>query len=67
VKVYIISPGPVETPYVLTVPTNGSWTSIDIPLSAFAPVNLANVFQMKFDSGNGSSDVVFLDNIYFHK
>jgi hypothetical protein len=67
VKVYIISPGPVETPYVLTVPTNGAWTSIDIPLSAFAPVNLANVFQMKFDSGNGSSDVVFLDNIYFHK
>jgi hypothetical protein len=64
-KVYLISPGPVETPYTLTVPTGGAtgWVSIDIPLSAFAPVNLANVFQMKFD-GNGD---IFLDNIYFWK
>ncbi|MBK9151050.1 MAG: Ig-like domain-containing protein [Saprospiraceae bacterium] len=61
-NVYIISPGPVETAFKLTVPTSG-WSSIDIPLSAFAPVNLSNVFQMKFD-GNGD---IFLDNIYFRK
>lgn len=60
-KVYLISPGPVETPFALTVPTSG-WSSVDIPLSAFAPVNLSNVFQLKFD-GNGD---IFLDNIYFH-
>lgn len=61
-KVFIISPGPVETPYTLTVPTEG-WGGVDIALSEFAPVDLANVFQFKFE-GNGD---VFLDNIYFHK
>jgi hypothetical protein len=59
-KVYLISPGPVETPVTLTVPTSG-WTSIDIPLSSFAPVALNNVIQLKFD-GNGD---IYLDNIYF--
>lgn len=61
-KVYLISPGPVEKSVTLTVPTVGGWNSIDIPLSSFAPVNLANVFQLKFD-GNGD---IFLDNILFH-
>lgn len=61
-KVWLISPGPVETGYSLIVPTSG-WTSIDIPLSAFAPVNLSNVIQLKFD-GNGD---IYLDNIYFFK
>lgn len=60
-KVFLISPGPVETPYELTVPTSG-WTSIDIPLSSFAPVDLSNVFQFKFE-GNGD---IYLDNILFH-
>ena len=62
-KVYLISPGPVETPYTLTVPTSGGWNSVDIPLTAFAPVDLKNVIQMKFD-GNGD---IYLDNIYFFK
>lgn len=61
-KIYLISPGPVETPYTLTVPTIGGWNSIDIPLTSFSPVNLANVFQIKFD-GNGN---IYVDNIYFH-
>lgn len=60
-KIYLISPGPVETPYTLTVPTVGGWNSVDIPLASFAPVNLANVIQIKFD-GNGD---IYLDNIYF--
>ncbi|MBL7885743.1 MAG: Ig-like domain-containing protein [Flavobacterium sp.] len=60
-KVYLISPGPVEKAVSLTVPTIGGWNSIDIPLTSFAPVNLNNVFQMKFD-GNGT---IYLDNIYF--
>mgnify|MGYP005846210487 CR=1 FL=1 len=62
-NVFIISPGPVETPYALNVPTSGGWRSVDIPLSAFAPVNLNQVFQFKFE-GNGD---VFLDNLYFWK
>ena len=61
-KVYLISPGPVQTPYTLTVPSVGGWHSVDIPLSSFSPVNLANVIQMKFD---GTGDI-YLDNIYFH-
>lgn len=59
-KVYLISPGPVETPYTLTVPSSG-WASIDIPLTSFAPVALNNIIQLKFD-GNGD---IYLDNIYF--
>lgn len=59
-KVFLISTGPVETPVTLTVPTSG-WTSIDIPLSSFAPVNLSDVIQLKFE-GNGD---IYLDNIYF--
>ncbi|MHC1707324.1 MAG: carbohydrate binding domain-containing protein [Bacteroidales bacterium] len=60
-KVFLISPGPVEKAYTLTVPTSG-WTSLDIPLSAFSPVDLTNIFQLKFE-GNGD---IFLDNILFH-
>ncbi|MBK1879158.1 glycosyl hydrolase [Pelagicoccus mobilis] len=61
-NLYLISPGPVETPYTLPV-TPGQWVSVDIPLTDFVPVDLTNVFQLKFD-GNGT---VFLDNIYFSK
>lgn len=61
-KVYLISPGPAERAYTLTVPSPGGWNSVDIPLSSFTPpVNLSNVIQMKFD-GNGE---IYLDNIYF--
>ncbi|WP_310555139.1 glycosyl hydrolase family 16 [Flavobacterium sp.] len=62
-KVYLISTGPVERPFTLTVPSSGvgGWRSIDIPLSAFAPVNMSDVIQLKFD-GNGD---IYLDNIYF--
>ena len=61
-NIFLISPGPVETPYVLTVPTNDEWIGVDIPLSEFSPVDLMNVFQLKFD-GNGD---IYLDNIYFY-
>jgi hypothetical protein len=61
-RVFLISPGPVETPFILTVPSSG-WNSIDIPLSAFAPVDLRNIFQFKFE-GNGN---IYLDNIYFRR
>lgn len=61
-NVYLISPGPVEIPYAITVPTDG-WSSLDIPLSSFNPVDFADLFQLKFD---GSGDVIYLDNIYFY-
>ncbi len=59
-NVYLISPGPIETSYALSVPTSG-WGSVDIPLSDFSPVDLQNLIQLKFD-GNGD---IYLDNIYF--
>jgi hypothetical protein len=66
-RVFLISPGPVETPFTLTVPTTGTgWNSIDIPLTAFAPVALNNVIQFKFDGGDGSKSI-YLDNIYFYR
>ncbi|MBE0676197.1 MAG: T9SS type A sorting domain-containing protein [Bacteroidales bacterium] len=61
-NLFLISPGPVEKDVPLTVPTSG-WTSIDIPLSSFSPVDLASLFQFKF-TGNGD---IYIDNIYFWK
>jgi hypothetical protein len=61
-KIFLISPGPVETPFNLNVPTSG-WSSADIPLSSFAPVDLGNAIQLKV-VGNGD---VYLDNILFRK
>jgi hypothetical protein len=58
-----------------TVATNGTWTSLNIPLTEFTGANLANVIQFKFQSNEwlvlgaaGSSakyTTVYLDNIYF--
>ncbi len=59
---YLISTGPVEKAKVLAVPTTSGWVSLEIPLTDFSPVNLADVIQFKFD-GNGD---IYLDNIYFH-
>ncbi len=65
VNVFCISPGPVETAFSLPV-TPGQWGSYDIPLTAFANVNLSDVIQFKFDGGNGSP-TIYLDNLYFYK
>jgi hypothetical protein len=60
--VYLISPGPVEARVSLVPPgTTETWVSVDIPLTDFAPVDMTNVFQFKFD-GNGT---IYLDNIFF--
>lgn len=61
-SIFLISPGPIETPYSLAVPTSG-WNSVDIPLSEFSPVELNEIFQFKFE-GDGD---IYLDNIYFRK
>ena len=59
-NVSLISSAPAETAYALTVMPN-TWVSVDIPLTEFAGVDLADVIQIKFD-GNGT---IFLDNLYF--
>jgi hypothetical protein len=63
-SVYLISPGPVETEVLLIPPgATGTWVSVDIPLTSFAPVDLTDVFQFKFE-GNGT---IYLDNLLFHQ
>ncbi len=66
-NVFLISSGPSEKSYSLTVPTSG-WNSVDIPLTEFTGtgVDLADIIQLKFDGGTGGSDI-YLDNIYFWK
>lgn len=62
-KVFLISPGPQETPVTLEV-VNNEWQSIDIPLSSFSDVvDLSDVFQIKIE-GNGT---IFFDNLFFWK
>lgn len=61
-KIYLISPGPTEKAYTLSVPTNG-WSGADIPLSYFSNVDLTKVMQFKFE-GNGD---IFIENLLFHK
>jgi hypothetical protein len=45
----------------------GTWTSVDIPNTDFTGMPWDNVIQMKFDGGNGSTDAIYVDNIYFWK
>ncbi|MDB3934784.1 T9SS type A sorting domain-containing protein, partial [Flavobacteriaceae bacterium] len=53
--------------------TIGSWTSVDIPIGDFLNTSVNeqmtwdNVIQMKFDGGNGTTDAIYVDNIYFWK
>lgn len=63
VNIFCISDGPKETAYSLPI-TPGQWVSYDIPLSAFANVDMTKLIQFKFDGGNGSQKI-YLDNIYF--
>ncbi|MCU0375251.1 MAG: hypothetical protein MUF24_08090, partial [Chitinophagaceae bacterium] len=64
-RFFLISPGPVERAFSLTVPTTNGWNSVDIPLSSFIGVNFNNLIQFKFDGGTGSD--VFIDNMYFYR
>ena len=60
-QLFLISPGPVEKAYTFTV-VKGAWQSVDIPLTAFSPVVLTDVIQLKV-VGTGT---VYFDNIYFY-
>jgi len=61
-NVFLIGGG--ETPVALDV-SSSEWQKVDILLTEFTAVNLANVNQIKFDGGTGSEDV-YIDNIFFH-
>jgi hypothetical protein len=65
VNVFLISTGPVEAAYPLPITLN-EWGGYNIPLTAFAGVDLTDVIQLKFDDGNGA-ETIYLDNIYFYR
>ena len=67
-NLYLISPGPTETPYALPIVPN-IWKSYEIPLSEFSHiVDLNDVFQFKLtDGGTGDSPTFYIDNLYFYK
>ncbi|WP_420573705.1 T9SS type A sorting domain-containing protein [Kordia sp.] len=50
--------------------TSGTWTSVDIPKSAFTGMTWDSIFQMKFAANGAGSTVpvdIYLDNVYFWK
>jgi beta-glucanase (GH16 family) len=62
-QLFLISPGPLETPYSLPIEL-GQWNQAQIPLTHYAGVvDLTDTFQLKIE-GNGT---VFIDNIYFSR
>lgn len=60
----IISPGPQEKLFPLEI-TPGEWVTYEIPLEYFDNVDLSDIFQLKFDGGNGTP-TIYLDNIFFY-
>ncbi len=59
----VISTGPEERLFPLDI-AHGQWVTYQIDLDYFENVDLADIFQMKFDGGD-SSPTIYLDNIYF--
>jgi len=45
---------------------DGAWQSIDIPVSGITG-DLTNAIQMMFNGGNGFSNAIYVDNLYFYK
>ena len=52
-----------EALYTCTPLATETWNSYDIPLTAFAGINLENIYQIKVVGNN----TAYLDNIYFYK
>lgn len=59
-----ISPGN-EKAYVADV-TPGEWNSFNVPLSYFDNVDMTDLYQVKFDQGDGSFEG-YVANVYFYK
>lgn len=64
-NVFVISSGP-EIAHPITNTGSGTWISVDIPIAGITG-NTSSAIQFKFDGGNGSSDAIYVDNLYFWK
>ena len=60
---FVISQTPtVDSDYHTFALVSEQWVSVDIPLTTYPNVDLADVFQFKVE-GNGT---IYWDNLYFH-
>ena len=64
-NIYVISSG-AEIAHPLTITNTGIWQSFDIPVEGITG-DLSNIIQFKFDGGNATTDVIYIDNLYFWK
>ena len=64
-NIFVISSGG-EIAHPITNTGEGSWISVDIPVAGITG-NTSAAIQFKFDGGNGSSDAIYVDNLYFWK
>ncbi len=64
-NVFVISSG-AEIAHPITNTGAATWISVDIPVAGITG-DLAGAFQFKFDGGNGTTDAIYVDNLYFWK
>ena len=62
-NVFVISSGD-EIAHSITNTAPQTWISVDIPVSGITGDTSATI-QFKFDNGNGSTDAIYVDNLYF--
>ena len=60
-----ISPGK-ENVWTASEVKVGEWNSYDVPLTQWSNVDLTDIFQIKFDKGNGKQEG-YIGNVYFYK
>jgi hypothetical protein len=63
-SISVISSG-TELPKAITN-GDGAWQSIEIPVAGITG-DLTNAIQLKFTGGNGLSNAIYVDNLYFWK
>ena len=64
-NIYVISSGG-EIAHPITNTGAASWISVDIAVAGITG-DVTNVLQFKFDGGNGTTDAIYVDNLYFWK
>ena len=60
-----ISPGPKEKAWIAPEVKAKEWNSYDVDLAHFDNVEMNNIFQVKFDQGNGQT-AGYIANVYFY-
>ncbi|MEC3906258.1 T9SS type A sorting domain-containing protein [Tamlana sp. 2201CG12-4] len=64
-NVYVISSG-AEIAHPITNTGANTWISVDIAVSGITG-DTSSAIQFKFDGGNGTTDAIYVDNLYFWK